>query len=73
MVLILIYILKRIQSGRYKLSELITNKWNFSKPSNFLNRRKEPTVNEILDKINSKGMNSLSDKEKQILKKHSTK
>jgi len=52
---------------------LITKKWNTSSTSFKTNARKEISIDDILDKINAKGINSLTKKEREVLDRHSTK
>lgn len=48
---------------------MITNKWNLTAPKISRPKKKEKTLDELLDKINRKGVDSLSAKEKQLLEK----
>lgn len=48
---------------------MITNKWNISAPKIKKPKRKEKTLDELLDKISKKGVDSLSASEKKLLEK----
>ena len=52
---------------------MITNKWNISAPKIKVPKKKEKSMDELLDKINKKGFDSLSNAEKKLLDRYKDK